>query len=101
MAPPPLLTEDEIAEALSRLSDWNRDGDHLRAEFRFSDFAAAMAFMVQVGYEAERRNHHPEWSNVYNRVTVGLTTHDSGGLSHHDVDLATVMSSLAGDAGSR
>ncbi|MEM7275945.1 MAG: 4a-hydroxytetrahydrobiopterin dehydratase [Actinomycetota bacterium] len=92
---PPQLSEDEVTQALAGLTDWHRDGDHIRAEFRFADFGTAMGFMVQAGYQAERRNHHPEWSNVYNRVSVGLTTHDSGGLTQLDVDLATVMSQVA------
>ncbi len=90
------LTDSEIEQALAGLPGWRRDGDHLRADFAFSDFVTAFAFMGEVAEEAERLNHHPEWSNVYNRVSVGLTTHDSGGLSALDTELAAFMSAAAG-----
>lgn len=90
-----LLSDAAIAEALTGLPEWRRDADHLRAEFVFPDFVAAFAFMGEVAEHAERLNHHPEWSNVYNRVTVGLTTHDSGGLTRYDMEMATAMSAAA------
>ncbi len=94
MAPEPLSDKD-IAEALTGLPAWHQDGDHLRAEFVFADFVTAFAFMGEVADEAERLNHHPEWSNVYNRVSIGLTTHDSGGLTGLDMELAAFMSAAA------
>ena len=63
-------------------------GGLIARDFRFADFAQAFAFMTQVALMAERRDHHPEWSNVYNRVSITLTTHDVGGLSVNDVELA-------------
>ncbi len=90
-----LLSDQSISEALGDLPDWHRDGGHIRAEFVFGDFLAAFAFMSDVAPEAERLNHHPEWSNVYNRVSVGLTTHDAGGLTALDVELAGIMSAAA------
>ena len=89
------LTDDELIEALSSLPDWARDGDHIKAEFTFANFVTAFAFMTEIADEAERLNHHPEWSNVYNRVNVALTTHDHGGLTGYDIEMATVMSSVA------
>lgn len=64
-------------------------------QFRFDDFPAAMAFMLRVAFEAEKMDHHPEWSNVYNRVEVRLTTHDAGGLTEKDVALAQAMEKAA------
>ena len=89
------LDDQAITQALESLPDWQRDGDHLKAEFVFPNFVAAFAFMTEMAVEAERLNHHPEWSNVYNRVSVGLTTHDVGGLSAYDVEMAGVMSAGA------
>ena len=86
------LTDTEITAALNELSKWRREGDRLQRTFEFSDFKAAMAFMVQAGFEAEARNHHPEWSNVYNRVEVRLNTHSVGNkITAKDVDLAAAM----------
>lgn len=85
------LSESEIQTALARLPGWTTDQGKLHRSYRFADFAAAMAFMVQAGYEAERLDHHPNWSNVYNRVEVTLWTHDVGGLTDRDLELATAM----------
>ena len=95
MAAVPLSLEQ--INALGRdLPDWNLVGGKLHREFRFADFVAAFGFMAQVALVAEALGHHPEWSNVWNRVTVDLTTHDTGGLSNLDVMLAQRMDSLAG-----
>lgn len=84
------LTDAERDAALATLQGWTlgADGDRIEREFRFPDFVAAFGFMTRVALLAERADHHPEWSNVYNRVTIGLTTHDAGGLSERDVALA-------------
>lgn len=95
----PLLTDDELSTALDDLPDWTRDGDQIEAAWRFDDFAAAFGFMTTVAIHAEKMNHHPEWSNVYNKVEMALSTHDSGGLTKLDVELATVASRAAGLAG--
>jgi 4a-hydroxytetrahydrobiopterin dehydratase len=71
-----------------RLSD---DGLGLRRDFAFADFVQAFGFMTQVSLLAERADHHPEWSNVYNRVTIYLTTHDAGGISERDFSLAQAI----------
>lgn len=90
------LTAEERAGLSSQLPEWTLDGEHLRREFRFRDFVEAFGFMTSVALLAERANHHPEWSNVWNKVSVGLTTHDADGLSQRDVDLALEINKLAG-----
>ena len=70
--------------------------DAIRREFRFRDFSGAFGFMARVALLAEARDHHPEWSNVWNRVEITLTTHDAGGLSERDIAMATAIDSLAG-----
>ena len=89
------LDEAEIATRLSELPGWKLKEGKLHREFRFRDFAAAFGFMTSVALRAESMNHHPEWFNVYNRVTIDLQTHDVGGLSAADFELASHASSLA------
>ena len=86
----PRLAPEQARALLAPLTQWRHDdarGAILRS-FEFADFAEAFAFMTQVALVAERSHHHPEWSNVYNRVDIRLTTHDVGGLSQRDIDLA-------------
>lgn len=89
----PRLTDDERRAALAGLSGWTlrEDGLAITRDFRFADFAEAFAFMTRVAIHAEKADHHPEWSNVYNRVHITLTTHDADGLSQRDVALARVI----------
>ncbi|MBK0397620.1 4a-hydroxytetrahydrobiopterin dehydratase [Limibaculum sp. M0105] len=82
----------ELTDAGWSLSD---DGTALRKTFRFKGFRDAMAWMTRAAFEAEQINHHPEWSNVYNRVDVRLTTHDTGGLTERDISLARRMERIA------
>jgi 4a-hydroxytetrahydrobiopterin dehydratase len=93
------LSETERAEALDGLPDWDYDEgrDAIRRSIVFTDFAEAFGFMTQVALIAEKANHHPEWTNVWNRVEVLLTTHDAGGLSHRDVELAETIDAILGD----
>lgn len=91
----PLLSDDQIAEALGDLDGWERDGDVLRRELRFDDFVAAFAFMTGVALVAEKLFHHPEWSNVYDKVSIAITTHDSGGITDKDVEFARKVDALA------
>lgn len=90
------LSEAERAEALDGLADWDYDDarDAITRQFVFKDFVEAFGFMAKVALLAERADHHPEWSNVWNRVDILLTTHDAGGLSHRDVDLAGAIDAL-------
>lgn len=90
------LDEDERAAALDALGEWDYDEtrDALTRQFVFADFVEAFGFMTRVAILAEKADHHPEWSNIYNRVDVLLTTHDAGGLSARDVALATAMDAL-------
>lgn len=90
------LDEDERAAALDDLGEWDYDEtrDALTRAFVFGDFVEAFGFMTRVAILAEKADHHPEWSNIYNRVDVLLTTHDAGGLSVRDVELATAIDAL-------
>jgi 4a-hydroxytetrahydrobiopterin dehydratase len=94
--PIPRLTEAELDTALADLPEWNlrEDGLAIFRRFTFNDFSEAFAFMTRVALLAEKVDHHPEWSNVWNRVDVTLTTHDAGGLSKRDVDLAKAIAGL-------
>jgi len=81
---------------LARLPDWalSADGLAISREWVFADFVAAFGFMARVAILAEKQDHHPEWSNVYNRVSIRLTTHDAGGLSQRDIRLALAIDAL-------
>jgi 4a-hydroxytetrahydrobiopterin dehydratase len=87
------LTQSQRQEYLPALIGWELDEgrDGLRKSFVFADFAEAFGFMAQVALLAEKRDHHPEWSNVWNRVEIFLTTHDAGGLSMRDVELVEAI----------
>jgi 4a-hydroxytetrahydrobiopterin dehydratase len=91
------LTAAERAAALAGLPDWREvDGrDAIVREFVFADFSEAFGFMARAALLAEKMDHHPEWSNVYRKVTVVLTTHDAGGLTEKDLRLAEAMDKIA------
>lgn len=89
------LSLDEARERLAAVPGWGLEGDVLVRTFTFANFARAFGFMAAAAMVAEKLDHHPEWSNVYNRVTVRLSTHDVGGLSDLDFELAAEMSDLA------
>jgi 4a-hydroxytetrahydrobiopterin dehydratase len=90
-----LLTEVQRAALAAELPKWS-SGQRLHRLFVFDDFPSAIAFMTRVGYAAERLNHHPNWSNVYNRVDVEIWSHDLGGVSRLCVELAKAMDVAAG-----
>lgn len=92
------LSEAERVDALDALPDWDYDEgrDAITRSIVFTDFAEAFGFMTQVALLAERADHHPEWSNVWNRVEILLTTHDAGGLSGRDIELATAIDAILG-----
>lgn len=89
------LTEQEIQEQLTGLEGWTTDGTAIEKRFKFDDFNAAMAFMAAAAPKIDALNHHPEWTNVYNRVDVRLTSHDAGGVTSRDVQLARILDRLA------
>jgi len=88
------LSESIIEEKLKNLPGWSLKNDKLYKEFQFNDFNQAFGFMTRAAMEIEKMNHHPEWFNVYNRITVELTTHDAGGITDNDVNLARILNSL-------
>lgn len=86
-----VLPQIALAEVLEQLPLWQKADDSRPAIFRslrFADFNAAFGFMARVAIQAEKADHHPEWSNVWNRVDIVLTTHDAGGVTSRDLDLA-------------
>lgn len=92
------LSEAERADALEALDEWEHDEarDAITRTITFSDFAEAFGFMARVALVAEKMDHHPEWSNVWNRVEILLTTHDAGGLSTRDIVLAEAIDRMVG-----
>ena len=93
----PKLDSGAIAKALKDLPDWSarEDGNAITKSFKFKNFRRAFAFMTEAALTAEKMNHHPEWFNVYNRVEVTLTTHDSDGVPELDLKLAAAMEAAA------
>ena len=92
------LTPAERDTALARLPQWTlrEDGLAIMRKLKFSDFGEAFGFMTRVAIAADKADHHPEWSNIYNRVEITLTTHDAGGLSARDVALAETIDAMLG-----
>ena len=89
------LSDQEITDALSGLSGWTLASGKLHKEYRFADFVHAFGFMATSAIAIEKMNHHPDWANVWNRVTVDLMTHDAGGITQKDVELARLLDSIA------
>ena len=89
------LADAEISTRLEELSGWTVENEKLHKEFQFDSFVEAFGFMASVALVAESMNHHPEWFNVYNRVTVDLATHDAGGISALDFELAKKIDALS------
>lgn len=89
------LTDPELQSALAQLPHWTIQNHKLHRDFQFADFPHAFGFMATAAVYIEKRNHHPEWFNVYNRVSVDLTTHDAGGVTSNDVELARLLDSIA------
>jgi 4a-hydroxytetrahydrobiopterin dehydratase len=97
MKRPAKLSAAAADARLSTLPGWTREGKKLHRTFTFRDFSEAFGFMARVALRAEKLDHHPDWANVWNRVTVDLSTHDAGGLTELDFRLATEMNRLAGE----
>jgi 4a-hydroxytetrahydrobiopterin dehydratase len=91
----PKLSDEEIGQAIQNLPGWQVVNGKLHREYKFSDFTQAFGFMTMAAIGVEKMNHHPEWFNVYNRVTVDLATHDSGGITKNDLDLASLLEGIA------
>ena len=91
MSRPSLLSADAVASRLPDHPGWRLETGALRRECLFADFAEAFAFMTRVALAAEKLDHHPDWSNVWNRVSVSLSTHDAGGVTELDFRLAGLM----------
>lgn len=91
------LTDAEVQSALTSLAGWAvvQGRPAISKSFKFTDFNAAFGFMARVALAAEKLDHHPEWSNVYNRVDITLTTHDAGGITALDIDLARLINGMA------
>lgn len=94
MPPPARLTDDEIATALTTLEGWQREGDQIVRSFEFTNFSEAFGFLARVALLQEQANHHVETWGVYNQVRLMLSTHDSGGITERDIDLATQVNAL-------
>lgn len=89
-----LLADDVIAARLSEIPGWERRGDALRQEFEFDDFTSAFGFMASVACVAERLFHHPEWSNVWNKVSIEISNHSAGGITDLDFEFARRVNKL-------
>ena len=92
-----VLSKSDRAGALARLKDWREadGGKAIAKTFAFEDFSAAFGFMVRVALVAEKMDHHPDWSNSYDKVTVTLSTHSAGGVTSFDIRLAEAMDAIA------
>jgi 4a-hydroxytetrahydrobiopterin dehydratase len=90
------LAETEIAAELGKLKGWTVTNGNLHRVFEFKDFSAAFGFMARVALAAEKMDHHPDWSNSWNKVTVDLSTHSAGGLTKNDFELAGKMQQIFG-----
>jgi 4a-hydroxytetrahydrobiopterin dehydratase len=85
------LSGNELDELVKSLSGWELKDGKLQKSFKFPNFIEAFGFMTRIALEAEKINHHPEWSNVYNTVIVKLSTHDAGGITDYDIKLASII----------
>jgi 4a-hydroxytetrahydrobiopterin dehydratase len=90
------MSEKEVAQELAKLPGWSLENGKLHRAFQFGDFIEAFGFMSRAALVAEAMGHHPDWSNVWNRVTVDLSTHSIGGISRLDFELAAKMQAFAG-----
>lgn len=89
------LTEEQIKKELVNLQGWSVVNGKLHKDFVFTDFVEAFGFMSRAAIHIEKMNHHPEWFNVYNKIKVELVTHDAGGITQNDINLARTLNSLA------
>lgn len=92
---PTKLSEAEVTKGLPTLEGWTLVDGKLHREYKFADFVSAFGFMSSAALVSQALDHHPEWFNVWNKVRIDLTTHDAGGISSHDLELAHAMEELA------
>jgi 4a-hydroxytetrahydrobiopterin dehydratase len=88
------LSDEQIKKELTNLPGWSIVNGKLHKDFVFKDFIEAFGFMSTAALHIEKMNHHPEWFNVYNKLKVDLTTHDAGGITQNDINLARILNSL-------
>ena len=88
------LSDEQIQAELNGLNGWSVVNGKLHKEFEFSDFNEAFGFMTRASMHIEKMNHHPEWFNVYNKLVIDLMTHDAGGITENDINLAKILNSL-------
>ena len=88
------LSDEQIQQALNTLPGWSIIDSKLHKDFEFESFNEAFGFMTRASMEIEKMNHHPEWFNVYNKLRVDLTTHDAGGITQNDINLAKILNSF-------
>ena len=88
------LSSDEIKQELTNLDGWDVREGKLHKDFEFTSFNEAFGFMTRAAMEIEKMNHHPEWFNVYNKISVDLMTHNAGGITQNDINLARILNSL-------
>lgn len=89
-------SEEEVKEKLTKFEGWQYQENAIHTAFEFENFKEAFTIMTRIAFEAERLQHHPDWSNVYNRIDITLSTHDAGGVTKKDFELAGVIDSLIG-----
>ena len=88
------LTESEIQEKLKQLLNWEYEENAIETSLEFETFKDCFAFMTRIAFEAEAQNHHPEWFNVYNKLSIRLSTHDTGGVTDKDFELAKAIEKI-------
>lgn len=90
------LTENQIQERLTSMEGWTYNDNAIHTSFEFENFKEAFASMTRIAFEAERLNHHPDWTNVYNTLQISLNTHDAEGVTEKDFELAKIIDALIG-----
>ena len=88
------LNDQQINGKLNEVNNWRKEGDHLKRKLQFEDFKSTFAIMTRIAFEAEAHQHHPELFNVYNNLEIGLSTHDAGGITQKDFDLAKAIDGI-------
>lgn len=90
------LTETKITERLKEMDGWEYGDNAIHTSFEFENFKDAFSSMTRIAFEAEKLGHHPDWANVYNKLQISLSTHDAGGVTEKDFELASIIDELIG-----